>query len=504
MWQPEAAACVRNTTHANLLPTLCPASANSDTLRFATWVNATMRFGAHGLMTYRFWEQLMAGIDKLTCYGDNLLQCGAHMNDAKVTPSMARFDATATEVDCWVYTESADEDMTRCLQLYEARSGVALNWSTINARWATPTLNTGAHAKCDAMFEAVPELGRRIMDADAGIARAFGYSTCCGGPTTRVLPGEVIHATEGGGLGGCGDGGGDGGGSCGDEGGGGEGGGGEGDGGEGGRVLPGEEYLAPWTTGEASDVPKLAVVVSTQRGASTETAEAIGKHPCAVSLNELLGGHRKPPFGHEYNKYLTVDMLSRLAPNFDFRRNAWLPDALTIRKAFCSRRPTKVKAACGEACLVVLKMHLNNYIDSATDAPWLELITSPLTRAIVVQREALANFCSIRKARTRLDWGHTPQAQRSSASFPCAPTAASREFEKNVTSRFNVTRHALEQANRSWLELPFAEYVADPSAAAVRMLNFVGLRQPPPRFRDTCTYSWCRTYSWPNSTDLRS
>ena len=48
------------------------------------------------------------------------------------------------------------------------------------------------------------------------------------------------------------------------------------------------------------DVPPIVLIVSTQRGASTETAEAIGSHPCAASLNEAL---YKPDMPVGYEKY---------------------------------------------------------------------------------------------------------------------------------------------------------------------------------------------------------
>uniref|UniRef100_A0A7S0J4Z1 Sulfotransferase domain-containing protein n=1 Tax=Calcidiscus leptoporus TaxID=127549 RepID=A0A7S0J4Z1_9EUKA len=246
-----------------------------------------------------------------------------------------------------------------------------------------------------------------------------------------------------------------------------------------------------------ASVPDLVIIVSTQRGASTETAETIGSHPCAASFNELLV-HSQFPTGYaryrkgSYARYLNVSKL---------RHDSWLSDALAVREGFCKSRPKVLLDACGDVCVVVLKMHLNNFISSATDTPWLALVTSEHTRAIIVEREGLQNYCSILSAKTTHDWGHTPDAhnQTLSSGRPCEKTKASERFVKNVQQRFFSTRSSLQRANRSWLELPFAEYIADPTAAAERMLSFIGLQRPPPKWRSICALPWCAAYRWPNA-----
>ena len=244
--------------------------------------------------------------------------------------------------------------------------------------------------------------------------------------------------------------------------------------------------------------PSLVLIVSTQRGASTETAEAIAAHPCATSWNELLL-HAHFPKGYNYPQGSLQDLLnvSRL------RHATWLADALAVRRRVCSTRPKALVDACGDVCVVALKMHLNNYIASATDGPWLELVTSEHVRAIVVERDGLETYCSILRAKRTGDWGHTPQAHTSNESrlpcvrseasercgwrnesrLPCVRTEASERFVADVRARFAATRSALRGANRTWLELPFATYVANPSAAAARMRAFVGLQDAAPRAR---------------------
>ena len=190
--------------------------------------------------------------------------------------------------------------------------------------------------------------------------------------------------------------------------------------------------------------------------------------------------HAHFPKGYNYPQGSLQDLLnvSRL------RHATWLADALAVRRRVCSTRPKALVDACGDVCVVALKMHLNNYIASATDGPWLELVTSEHVRAIVVERDGLETYCSILRAKRTGDWGHTPQAHTSNESrLPCVRTEASERFVADVRARFAATRSALRGANRTWLELPFATYVANPSAAAARMRAFVGLQDAAPRAR---------------------
>ena len=111
------------------------------------------------------------------------------------------------------------------------------------------------------------------------------------------------------------------------------------------------------------------------------------------------------------------------------------------------------------------------------------------------------SYCSILSAERTHDWGHTPDAHNQTlrSGRPCHKTKESQRFVADVQQRFFSTRSSLQRANRSWLELPFAEYVADPTAAAERMLRFIGLQRPPPKWRSTCALPWCAAYRWPNA-----
>ena len=63
-------------------------------------------------------------------------------------------------------------------------------------------------------------------------------------------------------------------------------------------MVNGVPLGAPWA--EAYSAP-IVLIVSTQRGASTELAELVGNHPCGTSFNELLV---RPHFPAGYSKYV--------------------------------------------------------------------------------------------------------------------------------------------------------------------------------------------------------
>lgn len=269
--------------------------------------------------------------------------------------------------------------------------------------------------------------------------------------------------------------------------------------------------------------PKLVVVASTQRGASTEVAEIVAMHPCGASFNEMLvHGH----FPDGYDKYTDVRYKGRQGIPAALNKlvgeeivgdhlahKYWLDDAMRVRDLFCSSRPQPVKNRCGEECVVALKMHLNNYIGSAHDKPWIELLTSPDVAAVVVQRGGVENYCSIAAAKETGFWGHSPtQCKEAVAGGQCEEaaelkskcivetSAKANEWAAEVDLRFDVARQELSRARRLWLDVPFEQFVAGGggelrSELAVRVLDHLNLGDP--EVWDTCGLPWCANYSWP-------
>ena len=149
-------------------------------------MNLTMRKqpGVHGVLTHRFYDQLVEQRDSLQCWADNLLECADAYNETAVSSGMASFDPDAN-VDCWVRTEMFDDDVKRCLVEYEQRSGAMLNWVAFDKR--VPDMNKAGHSPCKDFFAAKPGLESKIMHADRELAQAFHYPSCCAPPLSARL-----------------------------------------------------------------------------------------------------------------------------------------------------------------------------------------------------------------------------------------------------------------------------------------------------------------------------
>ena len=266
---------------------------------------------------------------------------------------------------------------------------------------------------------------------------------------------------------------------------------------------------APWAL-DGSQTAGIVVVVSTRRGASTAIAEGVGAHPCAYSFNEILG---RPQFPVGYSKY---DHHSNLQKYLGGRKKLLsgnqangtklLEDARSARELFCAARPRVVREACGDVCVVALKMHVDDWLPQRIGvghhlwASWEQLVTAPDVAAVVVTRDTLQNFCSLHWAIKTNCWGHDPSQQANRKKRPpCVATRASRQFAARVESAMNFTRNALASKGRPWLDLPFETYVADPAAGLQRVLGAAGLAVPPLPWSTTCAVAWCETKrkSWP-------
>ena len=256
---------------------------------------------------------------------------------------------------------------------------------------------------------------------------------------------------------------------------------------------------SPWADAKPASI---VIVVSTQRGASTELAELIGSHPCGASFNELL---KRDGFPFGYSRYVNDSRSYRDFLNVSKLQKAhWLHDARDARSRFCAARPAAVAHVCGDVCTISLKMHLNSMVRTFADQDWIRLVLAEDVRAVVVERNALQVYCSIQRAKATLDWGHTPEAHRPHSTWNLTHLCSGTDFRNQawhfataVRARFKATRAALSSVGRPFLELPFGQYVANQSGGAARVLAFAGLQQPPASWRGACGLPWCRSYSWP-------
>ena len=96
-------------------------------------------------------------------------------------------------------------------------------------------------------------------------------------------------------------------------------------------------------------------------------------------------------------------------------------------------------------CVVALKMHLNKFVHTPLDPDWERLVTAQGVRAVVVQRDALETFCSIKRSQSTLDWGHTPGAHKNAShAWTCPATSQpARDFVARVPVRFAAASRKL-------------------------------------------------------------
>ena len=281
---------------------------------------------------------------------------------------------------------------------------------------------------------------------------------------------------------------------------------------------------------DAPPEPLLAIIVSTQRSASTDAAEAIGSHPCGASFNELLFDAKVPSGYEKYVRSRGIDAYLNLTGN-TLRRSHWLEDALQARELLCEQRPSEIKARCGERCVVALKMHLNQFLTEDRDPYSIELLTDARVAVVVLERGGTDNYCSIEAAQNTDYWGHNPGQHASSqggqvlaakakaeclaaqdiktprtVKYPVAALEPGGNGETNaqhwaavVSRRFAIVRDELRRARRPWLELPFTTYVADAAEASGRILDHVGLGRREAGWGDTCWVPWCKHSVLPES-----
>ena len=277
----------------------------------------------------------------------------------------------------------------------------------------------------------------------------------------------------------------------------------------------------PAVSTAVQSVPRLAttwanasyfvLILGNRRGATTETAEHIGNHPCAASFNELIRsdhfplGYRKYKHKEGMKKYLKI---KRLTPAHQ------LSSALEARAHFCNARPDAVKRVCGDVCVIAFKVHL--------DAMYISEVfyTDRHARAVVLERNRLQNFCSNFWALSHGDHGHRPGTHSFRPTIerpPCTlesvlpengrsyfkggalwedPRGNYAAYDALVTPKFKEVRLLLNEHNRSTLELPFEEYIADTAGANQKLWEFAGLLPPPNDWGPVCPYAWCARKTW--------
>jgi len=132
----------------------------------------------HGVMSYRFWQTLIQK-HRMQCWGEKVLTCTKSLKeyDAKVESDLAGFDF-ANLVDCWVYTETLDDDVHRCLKRYEEVSGNILDWKAWRSR--SSSQNAAPHFQCHHFYRGKnQDLAAKVMALDGALGSKFKYHECC-------------------------------------------------------------------------------------------------------------------------------------------------------------------------------------------------------------------------------------------------------------------------------------------------------------------------------------
>lgn len=74
----------------------------------------------------------------------------------------------------------SEDDLRTCLLQYENISGKSIPWSSFGKALLLPKVNPSDHPSCHNMFErAGLDFEQQVWQANAAIARVFGYTSCC-------------------------------------------------------------------------------------------------------------------------------------------------------------------------------------------------------------------------------------------------------------------------------------------------------------------------------------
>lgn len=145
-----------------------------DVQRFRTWI----RFLAHdeislGLMSGRFYGKYISTSE--VNMRDNAMLV-KELSSSRATEILESLKSMEVKdlADCWLHTETMDEDLDRCLKQYAARGG-RVDLQLLSASGVKGASN---HGNCEIFFD--EETAQLVRQLDAPLFSKFGYTTCCG------------------------------------------------------------------------------------------------------------------------------------------------------------------------------------------------------------------------------------------------------------------------------------------------------------------------------------
>eukprot|EP00435_Cladocopium_sp_Y103_P072326 s1543_g39.t3 len=153
-----------------------------DIQRFRTWI----RFLAHdqislGLMSGRFYGKYISTSEVNMRDNAMLVKDLSSSHATEILESLKSMEVKDL-ADCWLHTETMDEDLNRCLKQYAARGG-RVDLQLLSASGVKGASN---HGNCEIFFD--KETAQLVGQLDAHLFSKFGYTTCCGHDISREEP----------------------------------------------------------------------------------------------------------------------------------------------------------------------------------------------------------------------------------------------------------------------------------------------------------------------------
>uniref|UniRef100_A0A7S2DDG4 Sulfotransferase domain-containing protein n=1 Tax=Alexandrium andersonii TaxID=327968 RepID=A0A7S2DDG4_9DINO len=154
-------------------------SSPEDIQRFRQWLRV-LSGSRYNYLSMRFWIGYFSPdpvkykdcrIHKDCVEDEGLQDDMAHDLEPNVKP---------TGVDCWVYTESAQQDMRTCLNRYiQDQNATDIDWAYFDKKTARPgsLQHQSIHPPCARFFD--KESVDFVRKTDRSLIDSFGFNTCC-------------------------------------------------------------------------------------------------------------------------------------------------------------------------------------------------------------------------------------------------------------------------------------------------------------------------------------
>ncbi|CAJ1390786.1 unnamed protein product [Effrenium voratum] len=161
-----------------------PYDTPGDIARFRRFLNITSARDMN-VLSLRFWAGFVRGREEsgghvhIADRSTPKVYIDEEMTDAErkqVFEEMAAYDPNNSSVSCWIKVESLQEDLVRCLQLYDQQGGT-VHWDMLAAAMASSTHYESEHGLCGIYYDA--ETRALVQHGDSTIFDSFGYARHC-------------------------------------------------------------------------------------------------------------------------------------------------------------------------------------------------------------------------------------------------------------------------------------------------------------------------------------